>query len=301
MSGPEQGNAEEEERIRERLPFYVAGTLSPAERQEVELHLASCVLCRRELQLWREIAGAVAAETAELGEPAASRRPLASPLPVALRQRWALLAAQARLGGWLFWLTPLLLGGVGALLAGVVGRNPAVGWAWLLWVAPLLPAAGMAALDRWEDGRLYELVATTATGPRRQALARLALVFAYDAALVAALAAWLPGAPAALGLLAGQVLAPMALVLGVAFLASVLTSAGNALAASTAVWVLVRMAAVLGQAGPGDPAAPWVEELARVAVAFLGSGWAWVVAAALVGAGLYLAEAPRRLEARRVW
>ncbi|MDI3317053.1 MAG: zf-HC2 domain-containing protein [Bacillota bacterium] len=78
MSGPVRKSREEEERIHELLPFYAAGTLSPAERQEVDRHLASCAACRRELQLWREIAGAVAVETAELGEPAASRRPLAS-------------------------------------------------------------------------------------------------------------------------------------------------------------------------------------------------------------------------------
>lgn len=44
------------------IPFYVAGTLPQAEARALEQHLADCAMCRRALEEWRVIGGAVRAE-----------------------------------------------------------------------------------------------------------------------------------------------------------------------------------------------------------------------------------------------
>jgi hypothetical protein len=44
----------------ERLPWYVTGQLDPAERTEVDAHLATCPDCQEELALERELASQVA-------------------------------------------------------------------------------------------------------------------------------------------------------------------------------------------------------------------------------------------------
>lgn len=45
---------------RQRLPWYVAGHLSPDERPTVERHLADCASCRRELATWTAVTSALA-------------------------------------------------------------------------------------------------------------------------------------------------------------------------------------------------------------------------------------------------
>ena len=48
---------------RDQIPFYIAQTLSPHERQAFERHLADCDACQRELAEWRTVAAAVWQET----------------------------------------------------------------------------------------------------------------------------------------------------------------------------------------------------------------------------------------------
>ena len=51
------------------LPWYAAGTLAPAERQEVERHLAGCDSCRTELEEIRHLRQAVKGAYAEAPRP----------------------------------------------------------------------------------------------------------------------------------------------------------------------------------------------------------------------------------------
>ncbi len=55
---------------REQLPWYVAGTLPPDERDAVEDHLAGCDACRRELALWRAVGSTLEGMVAEPPPPA---------------------------------------------------------------------------------------------------------------------------------------------------------------------------------------------------------------------------------------
>jgi len=43
----------------DQLPYYVAGTLDPADRAALETHLTECEACREALDTWMVIAGAV--------------------------------------------------------------------------------------------------------------------------------------------------------------------------------------------------------------------------------------------------
>ncbi len=53
--------------MEDRLPGLLAGTLPPAEEQQVLAHLAACAHCRAELAFWVRVSDAV---TAEAPQPA---------------------------------------------------------------------------------------------------------------------------------------------------------------------------------------------------------------------------------------
>jgi anti-sigma factor RsiW len=52
-------------RHRDRFSEYLDGELTNAERATVEAHLAQCAECRRELEAWRRMVGAVGELPAE--------------------------------------------------------------------------------------------------------------------------------------------------------------------------------------------------------------------------------------------
>lgn len=55
--------------LKELLPWYANGTLSPEERTKVEAHLARCTRCQRELQEIQQIKALVALSVESVPEP----------------------------------------------------------------------------------------------------------------------------------------------------------------------------------------------------------------------------------------
>lgn len=108
------------ERAFELLPWLVNGTLRPAERDAVEQHARSCIICRRELKEQQRLHGAVRAQptvhvspetgfgelerTLVTGTRAVRR---SRPRYPALRPFAVAAAAGVALLAFLLWLTPL--------------------------------------------------------------------------------------------------------------------------------------------------------------------------------------------------
>jgi anti-sigma factor RsiW len=72
------------------LPWYLNGTLTPAETGEVERHLATCASCRAEVEAWRRLRPAVDAAVASRPAPPADlfarvRARIGSEAPAAAR------------------------------------------------------------------------------------------------------------------------------------------------------------------------------------------------------------------------
>jgi hypothetical protein len=110
------------ERAFELLPWLVNGTLKPGERDGVEQHVRTCIVCRRELKEQQRLLAAVRAQPAvhlsaqpgleeldrALGQGAHYRRMRAlSRRYAALRPFAAAAAAGVALLAFLLWLTPL--------------------------------------------------------------------------------------------------------------------------------------------------------------------------------------------------
>lgn len=119
--------------MRALFSAYLDHELSPAARHALERHLASCATCRRELDAWRTLSGALR----RLGEepvavPAGFRARLMERLPVrdtTVRRRWPSRSAWARglrLAAAAAVLA-LLIAGV-TLGAGSTGRVPVLPW-----------------------------------------------------------------------------------------------------------------------------------------------------------------------------
>ncbi|MGQ9531477.1 MAG: zf-HC2 domain-containing protein [Desulfotomaculales bacterium] len=120
-------------RMRALFSAYLDHELPPAARHALERHLASCATCRRELDAWRTLSGALR----RLGEepvavPAGFRTRLMERLPVrdtTVRRRWSPWSAWSRnlrLSAAAAVLA-LLIAGV-SLSAGSTGRAPVLPW-----------------------------------------------------------------------------------------------------------------------------------------------------------------------------
>ena len=114
MTEPEIGH----ERAFDSLPWLVNGTLGAAERDAVEQHVRSCIVCRRELKEQRLLRGAVADQptvhvSAHAGLAELDRRLDATPVRswggwyAAVRPFALATAAGIALLAFLLWLTPL--------------------------------------------------------------------------------------------------------------------------------------------------------------------------------------------------
>lgn len=95
------------------LIAYLQGELGPAEREQVETHLAACAECRREQEAFREILGGLATAPSPVPDPHWGR------YYAELREK---LTAQRAPRRWLGWPRPL------ALSTAVAGALVAVIW-----------------------------------------------------------------------------------------------------------------------------------------------------------------------------
>jgi hypothetical protein len=223
---------------------YVTGALAPAERAQVEAHLAGCAECRADVAAWRALAGgtAPAPPGPELVHRVLLRSALDGPPPATRRPAWfslALLRAEARLVRPAVPIASALVMALGVALAaasphGYAGQVLAL-------VAPVVAALGIAGVYGPRRDPAFEVVAATPTAPALILLARIALVFAYD--LVLALAA-----SAVLAVLGGDVggmfalvdawLGPMALLSALSLALAVRLGADVAAGVAVVLWSL---------------------------------------------------------------
>ena len=282
-------------RVQELLPLYAAGTLDPAQRRQVDAHLATCAECRGELALWQGIGAAVTAEDRALPAPpmALVDRALArarNSRPNIVLRAWALLRAQAPLVRREIWLTSALVMALGYLVTLVGSRdNPTTGVIEVL--APLIAAAGVAMIYGPENDPGLELALATPTSPRQVLLARLALVFSYDLALAVAASLGviliMPAAPL-MTLVLGW-LGPMAFLSALALVLSLCIGAGNAVTVAMILWLGGRLAASPQLASPGGLTPALVAAAQAYALAWQSPALLLGLTGALLLAALWLA------------
>ncbi|HUL67260.1 MAG TPA: zf-HC2 domain-containing protein [Burkholderiaceae bacterium] len=181
----------------ELLPWFVNGTLEPAERTAVEQHLHECVACRRELDWLQQLSSAYVSSEPALDSEGAFERlvpqlqrqdaPVATPSPFAwLRSRlsdtgaWLRFAVAMQFGviaalGWAVALRELPYHGLGAIATRASGSvivvfdpNAREGD-----VRRILRAIGARVVDGPTTANGYVLEMTDAAGTTAAALAQL--------------------------------------------------------------------------------------------------------------------------------
>jgi anti-sigma factor RsiW len=225
----------------EQVILYAAHQLDEAERAHFEKHLADCVECQADLQLWRTVAEEiVAADSAEaapaqLAERALERIHQPAPVRLAFRRAVQLLRSQTFLVQREMWPATASVMGLGVVVA-LISRHAE----FIYFIAPLIAAASLSLLFGPEHDPAHELALSTPISSWRLLLARLSIVSAYNLmlALVALLILMIAFPPGFLGTLALGMLAPMAFLSALALLLSIWIGTSNAIAISYILWFL---------------------------------------------------------------
>ncbi len=281
--------------LNDALPFYAAGTLNPAQRKQIDEHLAACPACQQDLRLWR-------AAGQEIRQADRALHPAGAPGPAAyvhlaqqalqtqaasrpasllglLRQTVRLIHAQIPLVRRELWPASAAVMGIGWALA-AFSANSGLVYA----LAPLLAAASLAAIYGPENDPGMELALSTPTLPRQVLLARMALVFGYDLllALVASLGLlpWI--SPAGLLALVGSWLGPMAFLSAAALVLSLRIGPGNAVFVTYLAW-LGQLLARQSLAAPESLANLWPQTWERTLPLLSSYVAFWQSPAALLG------------------
>jgi anti-sigma factor RsiW len=225
----------------DRLPLYAAGQLEKLERAEIERHLHTCAGCRADLDLWRAVGTEITAISGEiqvsprLAERALRRLHAPSPLRRAFLQAASLLHAQAYLVRREMWPASAILMAISTLVTYLSGKLEFV-----YFIAPLVAAAGLAAIYGPEHDPASELTLATPTSPWKVLLARLTLVHAYNLflALAASLFLLLLIPPDLLGTLILSWLGPMTFLSALALLLSLWIGTSNSIAIAYGLWLV---------------------------------------------------------------
>lgn len=228
----------------EKVILYAANQLDKTERAVFEVHLAGCLDCQADLQLWSVVSDEIVARDTALTAPphlaefalASIHRP--SKLTRAFNRAIQLLRAQTFLVHSEMFpacATVMALGLIVALLSNHIEV--------LYFIAPMVAAASLSVLFGAEQDPAYELILATSTSPWKILLARLSLVSAYNLLLVLVVAAillfFIP--PDVLGLMIFGWLAPMAFLSALALLLSLWVGTSNAIAIAYLLWVAQYM------------------------------------------------------------
>lgn len=226
---------------REQLAAFAAGTLSAEERAAVAAHLRECAVCAREAAEWASIRGAVrqAAPEAILRPHVLSNihaRIATAETHVDAPVLWQLLLAQIPLVRRQIWTASALVLtlGVGVTLALRYGAD-----AFLVLLAPLVAAIGIAFIYGPENDAPLEITLATPTSPRLILLARLTLVFGYNfllGLLCSTLIALNGHAMVAVQLLLMQWLGPMLLLSAISLAASLRLGSTAGVGIAVTLW-----------------------------------------------------------------
>ena len=225
------------------LPFYAAGTLSPAsDRERLEAHLAACADCRADLALWQAVAGAAASAPQPAPPDAPLRKAQAriaagrtrSPAGT-LRRAFELVRSQAPLIRREIWPSVAVIAFLGVGLTLVAGR-PQV----LNFLAPLAAAVTLSLIGGPENDPAWELIRSAAVSPGRTLLARLTLVYGFNLVLSAAAILVLRSAAPAIPVppIIGAWLAPMTFLSAAGLILSLRIGTANAVTAVSIGWLI---------------------------------------------------------------
>lgn len=232
------------------LPEFAAGGLEETLRQEIRNHLEVCVECRADLRLWSALSDEIKAQNQSLSTPPLMTERVLSriengqhPLRGSLRARLGevirreidLLRIQAPLVRRELWPASAIVILIGLAVAYMVGNSMVIRV-----VAPLVAAAGLAAIYGVENDPAIELILSCPTSPRQILLARSALVFGYNLvlALLASLALKSLVPPGVFGSLIMSWLGPMAFLSATALLLSIWMGTNNAITLTYIAWVV---------------------------------------------------------------
>ena len=227
--------------IREQLAAFAAGAQSAEERAAVAAHLRECAACEREAAEWASLRRAV-----RQAAPEALPRPqvLANiHARIAAERRrpdgalaWQLLLAQVPLVRRQIWTASALVLtlGIGVTLALRYGAD-----AFLVLLAPLVAAIGIAFIYGPENDAPLEITLATPTSPRLILLARLTLVFGYNfllGLLFSTVIALNGHAMVAVQLLLMQWLGPMLLLSAISLAASLRLGSTAGVGIAVTLW-----------------------------------------------------------------
>jgi len=226
------------------LPLYVSGALDRPRRDDVEKHLAVCAECQSDLALWKAVSVETRLENQSAAAPygLADRainsiqpaRPMISQIKAKLQRALYLLRSQMPLVQREIWPASAAVIGLG-YAAALIADQAEILYA----LAPLIAATCVSLIYGPENDPGYELSLSTPTAPRQILLARLALVFGYNLALVLLAAIGL--LPLIDKLLLGSLLlswlAPMTFLSAVALALSLWIGAPNAIVFAYIAWL----------------------------------------------------------------
>ncbi len=232
----------EHEHCQDILPLYAAGQLEMEKRAEIERHLATCVECRLDLEMWRTVGLEVTAGSSRiqasptLVENALARIHTPSPIRRAFLQAASLLRAQAYLVQREMWPASAIIMAIGVIVTYLMLGKVEV----VRFIAPLVAAASLAAIYGPEHDPASELTLATPTSPWKVLLARLTLVHAYNLslALAASLLLLVVLPPGVLGALILGWLGPMTFLSALSLLLSLWIGTSNSVAIAYGLWLI---------------------------------------------------------------
>lgn len=255
----------EHTQIADLLPLYVSGALDGDQRQAVEQHLTGCAACRDDLALWVAVAGEIEAadqmHTAPRDLASRALERVQKPHKEApgalakLRRAGLLLRSQIPLVQRELWPASAAVIGLGYVASLIAAQS---GFIYAL--APMIAAACVSLIFGPDQDPAFELALSTPTSPRQILLARLALVFGYNLAIV--LVATLGLLPVMdtpmLGTLLLAWLAPMTFLSMAALVLSLWVGASNAISITYVAWLIQLFSGPLNSLQVGVQLSPWM-------------------------------------------
>ena len=230
----------EHERIRELLPFYITGKLSPGETARLQEHILNCKECQQELALWKGLDWVITSGSTSAHAPAAAldnalasihEREQQPSLSQRLRQ---ILLAQVPLVKKEIWTASFLI-----LVLGFVVTLLSDKTAFLYALAPMVSAGGLALIYGSDHDPAHELVLSTPASQVQILLARTVLVFGYNLLILAVLSAGLVAyySPDIVLPLVRDWLAPMTFLSTLSLSLSILIGSEKAISLAYTLWL----------------------------------------------------------------
>jgi hypothetical protein len=228
------------ERIRELLPFYVTGKLSPGETARLQEHILNCKECQSELALWKGLDWEITSGSASAQAPAAALENVLGSIHArenqpSLPQRiWQIILAQVPLVKKEIWTASFLI-----LVLGFVVTLLSDKTAFLYALAPMVSAGGLALIYGSDHDPAHELVLSTPASQIQILLARTVLVFGYNLLILAVLSAGLAAfySPDIVLPLVRDWLAPMTFLSTLSLSLSIVIGSEKAIALAYTLWL----------------------------------------------------------------